>query len=200
MFTNMQPWLKILFVATALLVVMAGIALGLPSPQQSDQRQDPAKPATPAQVTPEYAEALRARAAELDRREKELLRREQELAFLEQDLIKRLNAVEADKKAFQAEKKTWEDNTAKDAAERDSERVVKIANAFKAMKADVAADQLIALYRENRATSLYVLSRIDDKSIGKIFSKMPDPVIAARILEDLKMWRVRDEADLVVSQ
>jgi flagellar motility protein MotE (MotC chaperone) len=108
--------------------------------------------------------------------------------------------VEADRKAFQAEKKSYEDKVATDESERDSERVVKIANAFKAMKTDVAADQLVALYRENRATCLYVLARVDEKSIGKIFSKMPDPVVAARILDDLKAWRVRDDADLVVSQ
>lgn len=152
------------------------------------------------QVTKEFAEALRAKAAELDKREKDLLRREQEVSFLEQDLIKRTKAFEQEKQDFDTKKKNYEEQVARQEQQRTSERIIKIAGGFKNIKAGTAAEQLSALYRENRATALYVISQFDQRTFGKIFSKMADAQLAARIIEDLKAWRVAEEDNVIVGQ
>ncbi len=71
-----------------------------------------------------------------------------------------------------------------------------IAQTFKNTKSNVAAAQLKALYEQNRVTALYVLSQLDSRSAGKIFSKFPDATLAARIMEDLKAWRVSEGAEV----
>ena len=129
-------------------------------------------------------------AADLDERAEAIARREQELAVLERDLLRMRQEIAAERATLEAEKAEF----ARQEEERNGERITQIANTLKNTKSNIAANQLVALYERNRVTALYVLSRIDSRSAGKIFSKIPDAGLAARILDDLEAWRVEQAA------
>ena len=141
-----------------------------------------------APVSAEMAAALRAQAAELERREAEIEQREGELVVLERDLLRLRRQVGeelAELEGLRAELESLE-------AERASERVRQIADTLKNVKAQIAAAQLVALYQQNRVTALYVISQLDARSSGKIFSRMTNAELAARILEDFNAWQVAE--------
>jgi flagellar motility protein MotE (MotC chaperone) len=185
--------IMLLGVSAAGVFSLAGGALQ----EQEEKSGDQKKGTQQEPISEEYARTLRQKSEELDKREKELLRREQELAFLEQDLMKKIAAFEAEKDEWEQNRTTYEAEVQRQEQERTSQRVVKIAGGFKNIKASVAAAQLSALYNENRPTALYVISQMDDRTLGKIFSKMTDAALAARILEDFKAWRVEQTPDLI---
>lgn len=123
---------------------------------------------------------------DLRQREEAVARREQELTVLERDLLRMRREIADERTALDAAKAEFE----RQEQERLSERITQIANTLKSTKANIAAAQLIALYERNRTTALFVLSQIDARSAGKIFSKVTNAELAAQILEDLKSWRV----------
>jgi flagellar motility protein MotE (MotC chaperone) len=143
------------------------------------------------QATP-TAETLaqQAKGDELAKREEAVARKEQELAVLERDLLRMRREIAEERTTLEADKAEFD----RQETERKGARILQIANTLKATKADVAAAQLIALYQQNRTTALYILSQIDARSAGKIFSKMTDAKLAATILEDLEAWRVAQSA------
>ena len=191
----MNGKVMIIGLTAVLLIIVTGFALGI-QPQDGTPPQEEKKSGE-QEISKNYADALRAKAAELDKREKDIVRREQELSLLEQELIKKMRQFEQDKTVFDTERKAWQDQRDSEEAQRDSARVQKIAQGYKNVKANVAAAQLTALYAENRATALIVINELDERTFGKIFSKMTDPALAARIVEDLKQWR-EDAADNIV--
>ena len=143
---------------------------------QEQKAQEQEKPAQGKAVT----------AADLDERAEVIARREQELAVLERDLLRMRQEIADERATLEAEKA----ELARQEKERNSERITQIADTLKNTKSNIAANQLVALYQRNRPTALYVLSRIDSRSAGKIFSKIADAELAARILDDLEAWRV----------
>lgn len=160
---------------------------------EKDKKQDR------KEYSAEYVKALETRAEGLDKREANILKREQEISFLEQDLIKKIKDFEKRQEEFETAKDTYIKRRNREEKERTGARVMQIASAFKNIKANVAAAQLSALYQENRATALYVMSQIDARVFGKIFSKMTDHVLAARMMEDLKTWRVSEETEDIIA-
>ena len=138
----------------------------------------------------EVAADLSAKVAELNRREEAVARREQELAVLERDLLRMRREIASERTKLETDKAEFERRE----KERNSARITQIANTLKNTKSNVAAAQLIALYRRNRTTALYVLSQLDSRSAGKIFSKVGDSDLAAKILEDFEAWRVEQDA------
>jgi flagellar motility protein MotE (MotC chaperone) len=185
--------IMLLGVSAAGVFSLAGGALQ----EQEEKPGDQKKGIQQEPISEEYARTLRQKGEELDKREKDLLRQEQELAFLEQDLMKKIAAFEAEKGEWEQNKTAYEAEVQRQEQERTSSRVIKIAGGFKNIKAAVAAAQLGALYRENKPTALYVISQLDDRTLGKIFSKMTDAELAARILEDFKAWRVEQTPDII---
>ena len=153
--------------------------LGAGSAQEGNQRQEKSE-------TPPTAAGQQLKTDDLRQREEAVARREQELAVLERDLLRMRREIVEERTALDAAKAEFE----RQEQERNGERITQIANTLKSTKANIAAAQLIALYERNRTTALYVLSQIDARSAGKIFSKMTDAELAAQILEDLKAWRV----------
>lgn len=178
----------ILGLTAILLIAVGGIALAI-QPQDGTPPQEEKKKGEQEEISKNYADALRAKAAELEQRQKDIVRREQELSLLEQELIKKMRQFDQDKAAFEAEKNAWQQQRTSEEQQREGERVQKIAAGYKNVKANVAAAQLTALYAENKTTALIVINELDDRTFGKIFSKMADPVLAAQIVEDLKQWR-----------
>ena len=138
---------------------------------------------------PDMTSALQRKAAQLKQREEAVARREQEMAVLERDLLRIRQEIADERAELEKDKAEFE----RQETERNSARITLIANTLKNTKAAVAAAQLIALYERNRTTALYILSRLDSRSAGKIFSKMTKADLAAQIIEDLKAWRVAQD-------
>jgi flagellar motility protein MotE (MotC chaperone) len=159
-------------------VMGAGAAQESSSPQQQEK---------PAAATA----AHNAKIEELAKREDAVARKEQELAVLERDLLRMRQEISDERSTLDAAKAEFE----RQEKERKDQRIVQLAGTLKSTKADVAAAQFIALYERNRTTALYVLSQIDARSAGKIFSKMGDAKLAATIMDDFEAWRLA-QADL----
>lgn len=197
----------ILVLAGLLLVLLAAttyaFTLGaIPGEQdkKTAEKKEAEKSSQPQKkISKGYEVALREKGAELDRREKEIIRREQEVAFLEQDILKRMKEVEderaklnRDKTKFDKDRKTFNTRVSRVQTSESEERIQQVVNVLKNVKAAIAANQIMALYAENKNTALQVLSRMDARTLGKIFSKLTNTKLAAKILEDLKEWRTAD--------
>ena len=190
--SSMVRWLLILpavIIAYFIILMLTGSA-GKPSVDLvgsgSAQEREGQEPSGTGSVSEELAAALREKESELDRREADIARREQELAVWEKDLQRLRRELNDDRQALENEKAAF----AQQEKERNGERVKQVAQTLKSTKANIAALQLQALYQKNRATALFVLSQLDSRSAGKIFSKMTDTQLAAQILEDFESWKV----------
>lgn len=203
---NFKKSLIFLFGITMLFVAAASAYAFVLAAVPGSQDKKTAEKTTPAvkeqdqdKISKGYEVALRERALNLDKREKEIIRREQEVAFLEQDILKRMKEVDderakltRDKKKYEEDKEEFSKRVNRVQNSESEERIQQVVNIMKSVKAAVAAEQLVALYGENKNTALQVLSRMDSRSLGKIFSKLTDTRLAAKILEDLKEWRAAD--------
>ena len=194
----------ILFLVALLVIAVAATAFAfsigtIPGGQDKKATEKKETEQDKTKISKGYEVALREKAAELEKREKDIVRREQEVAFLEQDILKRMKEIEderaklnRDKEKFEKDKKTFNTRVNRVQTSESEERIQQVVNVLKNVKAAVAANQIVALYGENKNTALQVLSRMDARTLGKIFSKLTDTRLAAKILEDLKEWRTAD--------
>lgn len=158
--------------------------LGVGAAQESDAQQQRRS----GPVSAEMADALREKAEELDKREEEIERKEQELAVFERDLLRMRQEIAKERAELDRAISDYQQQE----TDRTSQRINLIAQTFKNTKDTIAAAQLEALYEKNRVTALYVLSQLDSRSAGKIFSKFVNAELAAQILEDFKTWQVAE--------
>lgn len=198
--TSLKAMARWLFIIPILLIAYFGFMLlsgstggldlnmlGLGIAQQDDDQERTSENS----VSEELAAALRAKEEELDKRETDIKKREQELSVWENDLRRMRNEIIRERDELDKDKAAF----AQQEEERKSERVKQIAQTLKSTKAGVAAAQLQALYQKNRVTALYVISNLDSRSAGKIFTKMTRAEVAAQILEDFNNWNLSENSD-----
>jgi len=185
-----SPWARAALVIPALIVAYVGyvaitgsasiLAIGTAQERQGGEQSQEVSYS-------QMAETLRARAQLLDERESELDRREQELAVLERDLLRMRRQISDEREELERDQEAFQQLQ----EQMQSERVQHLAQTLQNTKATVAAAQLQALYNQNRSTALLVLTQLDARSAGKIFSKMANAELAASIMEDLREWRAQ---------
>lgn len=151
------------------------------------------------ETSAEYLRSLREKEEELNEREQNILQREQQLIVQEKDLSDRITAFEKDKNEFEELKQTWREEQEAIQQAAESERIRTLAASFKSIKSATAANQLIALFNQNKTTALLIMNLIDNRTLGKLFSKITDPDKAAEIYEAYKNWNisVEDARDIV---
>lgn len=189
----------ILITAIAIFAGATTVA-SLPGAQDDSPAETPQDPQD-REITSsaEYLRSLRAKEAELNRREKDLLQREQQIMIQERELSTKIEALEKERQEFETYKQQWQDEQDVKIEAAEAERIRSLAASFKSIKSGTAAAQLMALFDENKTTALLILNHIDNRTLGKIFSKISDPEKAAEIYEAIKNWNISvDEARKIV--